>query len=112
MINSSSLFIIVICIVIIICDFLIWWGIIPKQIDHHKSRGKTILNENKYIKALKKAIIMQIIIYSILIILIVGFLKNLKIYEITFIMTGYLIVRYVVNYKIEKRYIIKNSNTK
>lgn len=109
---KNNFFIMVICILVVIFDFFLFWGIIPKQIGHHESRDKTILNKDKYIKALKKAVIIQSIIYGVLIILIVGVLKNLKMHEIMFIMTGYIAIRYGINYRIEKKYVIKNSSTK
>lgn len=109
---KNNFFIIVICIAIIAFDFLLWWKIIHQQIDYHESHGNTILNKDKYLKALKKAVIIQIIIYSIVIVLILGVLKNLKMHEIMFIMTGYMAIRYGINYRIEKKYVIKNSSTK
>lgn len=105
MIKVNNLIIIVILISSVIFSFLVSWMRIPKEILYYKKCGKTISNEDKFIKALKKADIIQTIIYSLLIIISYPYSKELKPYKLSFIITGYLFIKWAIYYKIQRKYV-------
>lgn len=97
----------IICLISIIVYFLFWWTYIPKDVSAHKKRGEIILNEDKYIKTLKKAIISESFIYGIIVIVVIYVLRNLSIIQTILIITGYGIIKMIIHYKIDKKYICK-----
>lgn len=95
-------------ILFIIINFTFHWTMIPKNIKHAKQSGKTILNENNFVKSLKKETIIHNIILGLIVIL--AILNILVSYKLNLTIAVYFLIEAIVYYKIHKKYIIENPN--
>lgn len=90
-------------ILCLIVNFTFHWTLIPKNIKHAKESGKTLLDENNFVKALKKEVIIQNIILGLIIIL--AILNILVSYKLNLAIAVYLLIDDIIYCKINKKYM-------